>query len=171
MFSVNSCPLPKNALLNVYRQHGAHTDCYFIDINRAVTHSQFVAKFYTTRLFKIERFILRWLVSKPSTDTQAMQLGAGQTDSFAAWTVESRTQNQLLLCDYLKHTRSWLMVEPQEDRVGPCTRLYFGSAVVPKKTSETGKTSMSIVFHALSWFHQWYSAALLSSAKSRLSTD
>jgi hypothetical protein len=70
-----------------------------------------VQAFYTTPVFKLERTILKWLVTKPSSDAQAV-----------------------LLCDFKKRTRSWLMIKHEEGKNGIQTRLYFGSAVVPKKS-------------------------------------
>jgi len=168
MFSIKSCPLPENALLNTYQQHGAYTDCYCTEISNAVTHSQFVHAFYTTSVFKLERLILKWVVSKPSSDEQVVLLANAETDTFAAWSVENRCENQLLLCDYQKRTRSWLMTEHVEGENGIRTRLYFGSAVVPIKNTKTGSASFGLGFHALSWFHKIYSVVLLFSAKSRL---
>ena len=168
MFSIASCPLPDNALLKTYQQNGAYTDCYYTEINRSVTHAQYVHAFYTTSVFKLERSILKWLVSKPSSDAQVALLAAGETDIFAAWTVESRDKNQLLLCDYQKRTRSWLMIKHIERENGIQTRLYFGSAVVPRKNTKTNNSSFGLVFHALSWFHKLYSVVLLRAAKSRL---
>jgi len=168
MFSIESCPLPDNALLNTYQKNGAYTDCYFTDISSTVTHSQYVNAFYTTSVFKLERSILKWVVSKPSSDAQVVLLADGETDTFSAWNVEKRCENQLLLCDYQKRTRSWLMIKYVESEKGITTRLYFGSAVVPIKNIKTGSSSFGFVFHALSWFHKMYSVVLLSSAKSRL---
>jgi hypothetical protein len=125
-----------------------------------VSHAQYVNAFYTTPLFKLERFILTWTVSKPSTDTQARQLADGLTNSFAAWTVEARTEDQLLMCDFVSRTRSWLMIIPLENG----TRLYFGSAIV----SKTGKSTLELGFRALIGFHKIYSVALLYAARSRL---
>ena len=99
-------------------------------------------------------------VSKPSTDVEAHQLADGTADKFAAWTVESRSDNELLLCDFIRRTRSWLMVKND----GARTQLYFGSAIVPK----TGETSLKLGFRALLGFHQIYSVLLLASAKSKL---
>jgi hypothetical protein len=48
------------------------------------------------------------------------------------------------------------------------TRLYFGSAVVPKVDRASGRASFGIAFHMLSGFHRIYSRALLRSARSRL---
>jgi hypothetical protein len=163
---IQSCPLPDNALLSRYRNEDAYTDCYMIDISMRVSHAQYVNAFYTTFVFKLERFILKWTVSKPSTDAQAKQLADGARDSFAAWTVEARTEDQLLMCDFASRTRSWLMIVPLESDGG--TRLYFGSAVVPIVDFRTGKSTLGLGVRLLLGFHRIYSVVLLYAAKSRL---
>jgi hypothetical protein len=72
-----SSPLPPGALLAKYVREGAYADCYVTDIAGAVSHAQYVEAFYTTAVFKLERLILKWAVSKPSTDGEARQLAAG----------------------------------------------------------------------------------------------
>ena len=136
-----------------------------IEMPAQISLDQYVAAFYTTFVFKVERFILRWAVSKPSTDDQAKALAAGSIEEFAAWRVEKRNDHQLLLCDYRGSTRSWLMVERLE---ATRTRLYFGSAVVTSRDSRTGKPELAFVFRALLGFHKIYSQVLLHAAKSRL---
>ena len=170
MNSMQLCELPQTALLNKYQQQGAYTDCYSVEVPRAISHSEFVEAFYTTPLFKVERFILAALVSRPSTDLQARQLALGEVETFAAWRVEGKTGNQLLLCDFLGSTRSWLMTE-KSSPASTSTRLYFGSAVVPKLDAKTGQAKYGFGFHALLGFHRLYSRALLRSAVSRLSTN
>ena len=163
-------PLPTNALLTKYANTGAYTDCFTTDITRPVSHAEFVDAFYTGRLFKLERLLLRVLLSKPSTDLQARQLAAGELNEFAAWTVEAREDDQLLLRAIDGRTRSWLMVSAEE--VPGRTRLYFGSAVVPLAKSvnpSTGTSEMGYVFKALLGCHKLYSRALLSAAARRLS--
>lgn len=160
-------PLPTNALLTKYTTAGAYTDCFTTDIARVVSHVEFVEAFYTGRLFKLERWLLGVLLSKPSTDLQARQLAAGELNEFAAWRVEARAEDQLLLCAIDGRTRSWLMVSATEVPGG--TRLYFGSAVVPVRTASTGKSELGVVFKALLGVHKLYSRALLSSAARRLS--
>jgi hypothetical protein len=124
-----------------------------------------VQAFYTTPVFKLERAILAWLLTKLSSDAQATLLAEGKTDTFSAWNVENRCENQLLLCDFHKRTRSWLMIKHEEGKSGIQTRLYFGSGVVPKKS---GGSSLGLIFNALFGFHKIYSVVLLHSAKSRL---
>ena len=171
MPSIQACPLPSDALLNRYRTGGAFADCYVTEVAHPVSHAEFVEAFYNTALFKIERFVLRTFVSRGATDAQAQQLARGTTDSFAAWSVEERAPDQLLLSDYTQRTRSWLMVARPENPASGGTRLYFGSAVVPARSAKTGKASLGPVFNALLGFHKLYSRTLLSAAASRLSRN
>jgi hypothetical protein len=115
-------------------------------------------------VFKVERLLLAWFVARPATDQQAEALATGRLDAFAAWTVEDRSDNQLLLCDFQNRTRSWLMTAPIDVDGSPGTRLYFGSAVVPSVNKKTGVTSMGWMFRALLGFHKLYSRTLLRAA-------
>ena len=124
-----------------------------------------VASFYTTSLFRVERWILAWAVGRPSTDAEAQALADGERDTFAAWRVEDRRADQLLLGDFTGRTKSWLMVEPL---LGSRTRLYFGSAVVPRVEAKTGQRTMGTGFSLLLGFHRLYSRLLLAAAARRL---
>jgi hypothetical protein len=160
--------LPEHALLQRYAGPGGYADCYAIELPRAVSHAQFVEAFYTTAVFKLERWILRVAAKRPSTDADAAQLARGECETFAAWSVEARSPDQLLLCDMAGRTRSWLMVAalPTQDTTG--TRLYFGSAVVPRRDPQTGQRNMGWLFSALLGFHKLYSRMLLGAAVRRL---
>lgn len=164
MSRVHPCALPETALLQSYRQSGAYTDCYCLDFSGRVSHAEYAEAFYTTGLFKLERFVLA-LIGKPSSDAQARALARGESLSFAAWSVEARAGDQLLLCDFRRRTRSWLMCEALD---AATTRLYFGSAVVPLRDPRSGRRTMGVVFRALLGFHRLYSRALLWSAARRL---
>ncbi len=166
--SVTVGDLPDGALLARYRDSGAYTDCYFVDIDRDVSQADYVRAFYTTVPFRIERLILKLMVSKPSTDEEASRLAEGATDRFAAWYVEERRDDQILLSDYRERTRSWLMTERTGGDAGNSTRLYFGSAVVPVEDAETQERRRGKGFGLLLQFHKLYSRILLSSAKRRL---
>lgn len=131
-----------------------------------MTQAEYVEAFYTTAVFRLERWLLRWLVSRPSTDRQARDLASGTLDRFAAWRVEGRAADQLLLCDFRERTRSWLMSAPWLDGRG--TRLYFGSAVVPVPDRRSGRSRMGPAFRALLGFHKLYSRVLLRAAARRL---
>ena len=143
-------------------------DCYWTEFTGQVSFSEFVFAFYTTFLFKLERYILKFSVSKPSTDQQARQLADGKIRSFAAWQVENRGDNELLMCDFVGRTRSWLMAVPVHTTGDTRTRLYFGSAVVPVRNLKTGDLSLGLVYQGLLGFHKIYSVLLLYSAASRL---
>ena len=165
--SITACALPDEALLRRYLAwEGAYVDCYATEISAAVSHAEYVEAFYTTAVFRIERWLLR-LVSKPSTDTQAAAIASGAAEAFAAWTVEARATDQLLLTDFIGRTRSWFMVVPLTGDGAPRTRLYFGSAVVSKK-QRSGRVGLGLVFRVLLGFHKLYSRVLLRAARSRL---
>ncbi|MEO8224524.1 MAG: hypothetical protein ABI661_06940 [Gammaproteobacteria bacterium] len=161
--------LPDGALLQKYRLAGAYTDCFVTDITTRATQAEYVEAFYTSPVFRIERWLLARFVARPSTDLEARELALGTRNSFAAWTVEARDANQLLLADFQGRTRSWLMSThiPGE----PGTRLYFGSAVVPAADRRTGEARMGLVFRLLLGFHKLYSRVLLSGAARRLTAS
>ena len=167
MFSVKACPLPENTLLAPYARKSDHyTDSFMVDVPGKISLAEFVNAFYTTWLFKLERIILKWAVKRPSTDEDAIGIARGELDRFAAWTTEKRTGNQLLMCAMGNRTRSWFKVE--EGKAGN-TRLYFGSAVIPEKSSTPENPQLGFVFKALLGFHRLYSRALLGAAQRKLS--
>jgi hypothetical protein len=155
-------PLPAGAFLTRYRDNGAYTDCYALDVSQPVSQQDYVRAFYTSWLFKIERWILIWAVAKPSTDAEAHALAEGASDHFSAWTVEGRTEDQLLMCDYQSRTRSWLMTAPLP---GGGTRLYFGSAVAPLRPDGSHDRAFGLAFRLLLGFHKLYSRGLLRAAR------
>ena len=157
---------PDGALLDRYRGGGGYTDCFVAVVPDRVTQTAYIEAFYTTALFKLERFVLALLVSRPSTDDEARRLAAGETDRFAAWTVEAREADQILLCDFMGSTRSWLMSVADPAAPSPTTRLYFGSAVVPRK----GAAGLGVGFRVMVPFHRLYARALLKAAVRRLMT-
>lgn len=154
MSRVRRAPLPAHSLLQSVARDGGYTDCYVTTIPRTVTHAQYVETFYTSWLFKLERFILTHTVRKPSTDAEARALARGERTTFAAWSQQARAPDQLVMLDFLSRTCSWLMVVPEAGG----TTLYFG----------TGITRLSGGFRILLAFHKLYSRALLAAARSRL---
>lgn len=168
MAVLEACVLPDGALLTKYLQAGAYTDCYVTQVGKSVSHADYIEAFYTTAVFKVERLLLAWFVSRPSTDQQAKKLASGKLNSFAAWTVEARSPNQVLLSDFQGRTRSWLMSAPAATNAPASTRLYFGSAVVPVVNARSGEARMGFAFRLLLRFHKLYSRVLLRAAASRL---
>lgn len=153
-------------MLRRYLDRGAYTDCYVTEFAQPVRQAEYVAAFYTTAVFKLERLLLSWLVGRPSTDAQAQELASGKLTCFAAWNVEARESNQILLCDFQGRTRSWLMSAPASG--GQTTTLFFGSAVVPIVDKRSGQEKMGLAFQALLGFHKLYSRVLLRAAVGRL---
>lgn len=105
MSLIETCPLPVAAVLAPYRDDGSYTDCYRAEVAATVTLAQYVEAFYTSPVFRLERFILRWAIRRPSSDAEARQLARGEIDRFAAWTVEDRDRRQLLMRDVFGSTR------------------------------------------------------------------
>jgi hypothetical protein len=45
--------------------------------------------------------VLKWAVSRPSSNLEAQLLAAAQLDTFEVWCEESRSANQILMADYM----------------------------------------------------------------------
>jgi hypothetical protein len=148
-------PLPEGALLNRYDVPGGYVDCFTCDVARSVDLPQLIGAFYQSRAFRPERWLLGAVLGKKADNEDVARLARGEAEQFSAWSVEARSADQIMLCDFQGKTRSWLMVMPIEQG----TRLHFGSAVVPAR-SRTDR----IAFAALTGFHRWYSRTLLRSA-------
>jgi hypothetical protein len=152
--------LPGDALLARYAKDATgaplphYTDCFQLVIDDDVSLAEFVRAFYTTPLFRCERIILA-LAGLRSKDADIDRMLDGSQSHFAAWTVEDRSNDQLLMCDVNQRTRSWFMVAP----AGDGTRLSFGSAV----TSSNGE-SVPRRYSVLLRLHRLYSRALLRAA-------
>ena len=166
MPAVTDTPVPPDSLLGrLAAERRAFADAYTLKLPRAVSQADFVEAFYTTRLFKVERLLLT-LLGRPSSDAAARALARGEGQRFAAWTVEARAGDELLMREDSGGTRSWFKTEAGE---GGGTTLWFGSAVVPRRPPGAGAAPrMGLVFHALLGFHRHYSRALLAAAARRL---
>jgi hypothetical protein len=160
---VSPCELPPGSLLRDYADAGAFADCYTTEVPGAVSLARFVSAFYHSPAFRAERLVLR-VLGHPSDDADIGRLASGSATSFAAWTVESRTEDFLLLRDVTGRTRSWLKVEPSG---AGTTRLYFGSVVVPRP-HPGGEPRLGPLFGSLLGFHRAYSRVLLGSARKKL---
>jgi hypothetical protein len=169
MTTARPCEVPLGTLLLKYKDGAGFADCYCTEVAGSVSQAAFVEAFYTSALFRVERALLQWLASKPSTNAEARQLATGATSSFAAWRVEDRRADELLLADVSGRTRSWLMVAPLEPGSSAArTRLYFGSAIVPRRAAGSSPPRMGFAFHALLGFHKLYSRWLLQAASVRM---
>lgn len=159
MSPIHAHPLPPDALLARFVPP-AYTDCFTAHLPRPVALGTFLTAFYTTRLFKAERLVLS-AAGYPSTDLDVTALARGEARRFAAWTVEARTGDQLLMTDVSGRTRSWFCVRQQ---AGGGTTLHFGSAVLPRP----GTADMGALYRLLLCPHKLYSRALLRAAVARL---
>jgi hypothetical protein len=167
MFSVMREAVPDDALLKTYRgagqaeRWGTYADCFAVSVDQKVDLRDFVFAFYTSRIFRIEGFILRVLLGVSAGRADAHALAAGTAGRFSVWYVGQRTPSQLLMCDRYERTRSWFCVAPQS---GGGTRLLFGSAVAAKRGKQE-QPSLGGGFHFLLRFHILYSQLLLHAAK------
>ena len=146
--------LPEHSLLAHRRGPDCHRDAYCAEVPRAVSLSEYITAFYSSIQFTPERKLLA-LIGRGASRADIAALAEGRADSFAAWEVEARTDNQLLMRDFQDRTCSWLMLQPTTGG----TRLWFGSGV---RNPDGGAVSV------LMPFHHWYSRVLLSGAVRRL---
>ncbi|MEZ5521130.1 MAG: hypothetical protein R3F08_06635 [Dokdonella sp.] len=168
---IERAQIPRGSFLKRYEDEGGYADCYVAQLPGHVSQAAFVAAFYTTGLFRLERWILSVFAKRPSSDDEAAELARGERERFAAWQVEQRSGNQLLLRDFSGRTRSWLMTEPVDAGAASSgTLLRFGSAVVSRTDPATGEHSLGPAFRALLGFHKLYSRQLLRAACARLRT-
>jgi hypothetical protein len=169
VLGIRSSPLPPAALLGRYQGTGAYVDCYVATLGRRVSLPAYIEAFYTSSAFKGERLVLRHLLARPATDEEIRRFAAGERQGFAAWTVEARATDQVLLADFSGRTRSWLMVAEDPQGAASDTRLYFGSAVVPVRRLPAAEPSLGPVFWSVLGLHKLYSRILLDAARRRLS--
>lgn len=161
MAGIRACELPEEALLRRYLVPEGYADCYAGELSGTVALAAYVEAFYTTGVFKTERWLLSRFAEFPSTDAEARELALGERETFAAWKVEARAPGQLLLAALGGRTRSWLMCAPAGS---DATRLFFGSAVVPSRDRRTGERRLGSTYRALVGFHKLYSRVLLAAA-------
>lgn len=161
MMTIRECDLPPDALLRRHDRDNGHVDCFQVEAPGRIELGHYVEAFYTTSLFKAERTILS-LAGHPSTDAEASMLVGGQSTRFAAWTVEGRDEDQLLMRDTTGRTRSWFHVSRTTTENPERTMLYFGSGVTAVSTGKSGSMSLGPAFRILMPVHMFYSRALLA---------
>ena len=172
MFPIASCPLPENAI--IYKHHKSshqdvdtYTDCYLVNFDRPVTLAEYVFAFYTKPVFRLERFILKYLADRLSSDHKAKQLSEWAIDEFSARTVADRTPEQLLMRDLKGRTRSWFMIVPQNAAATTNSTFHFWFGVVPYQKTAMGDPRIGGGFRLLLGFHESYPRVLLYAAKVR----
>ncbi len=156
--------VPRNTLLDRYAHDSAgnalpnYTDCFAASVDFQPDLETWVSAFYSTPLFRLERLILS-MFGHGSSDADLAELIEGRRTGFAAWTVEDRRDDELLMKDVTGRTRSWFMVREQ-DETG--SMLFFGSAVVARGSKSTSRRRL------LYRLHRFYSRALIRAARRRL---
>ena len=156
--------IPPGRLIADYAERAGHfTDCFSCVVPGKVALADFVTAFYTTPLFRAERFVLRVAARAPSTDAQARAVADGQSERFAIWTVETRRGNELMMAERSGRTKSWFKVMAQCSE----TQLLFGTVVVPVR-SKSGDLVLGPVFDSLKGAHTFYARALLAAAARRV---
>jgi hypothetical protein len=166
VLSITQCSLADDALLRTYlgdvhpERWAGQGDCFCVTVPAAVPLSDFVFAFYTSHVFRIERWILAVVAGARSTDAEARAVADGSGDSFAVWRLGARTETQLVMGDRYGRTRSWFRVVPVRDGG---TLLQFGSAVAVRREGPVARPSL--MFRLLLRFHVIYSQVLLWAAR------
>lgn len=168
MFSVKTGEIPETGSLAKYRDHpGCYTDCFFVDVPGDISLSEYISAFFNNFPMRVERSMLTLLASKPSSIEDVQHLALGTNDKLAIWETEEREQNQLLMSVGNGPIRSWWMIAPPSNNEKH-TRLFFGSAFLPRSENSSGEPKKGIIFHALLGFHKFYSRLLLWMVKRNL---
>ncbi|MEO0665459.1 MAG: hypothetical protein AAFY97_06945 [Pseudomonadota bacterium] len=154
--SVRRSAIPDGSLIARYKGQGNHVDAYVASTARYVDLPTYIAAFFSTSVFRAERLLLS-ISGKQSSDDQVADLAAGRGEHIAAWKVEERSANELLLEATGTPIRTWLAVEPDG------TALWFGSVVLAKKGRIPLLARVMMPGHAL------YSRILLSAALRQVS--
>ncbi|WP_179381178.1 hypothetical protein [Jannaschia marina] len=157
---VTPVPLPDwSSLAPAAAAPGAYADCFACDLPGQVALVAYVAAFYDTPLFRLERAVLQLLLRRRIGVAETSALAEGRSDRFAVWRVAQRDDRQILLRQTGGHTMSWLAVVP--DGAGT-TRLLFGSQVAARRGHLPPVLRLCLPVHRL------YARALLRAAARRL---
>ena len=156
--------IPQECLLRAYElTDGCYTDCYQIDVDGPPDFQRYIRLFFDTWIFRLERRILALSGQKFATTEDVEALACGEIDRFAAWRVEKRTANELLMTAQKGRIRTWLYLPADRNDLDK-TRLMFGSAVLPVETGDASKKRLGWVIRFLLPFHRFYSRLLLKAA-------
>ncbi|WP_341713238.1 hypothetical protein [Erythrobacter sp.] len=152
MTAIFAADLPDDSLLALHRGDECYRDAFYVEVGQPVSLSAFIASFYSSRAFWPERMVLH-LIGRGANRADIAELANGQSKHFAAWSVEARTDYQVLLRDFQDRTCSWLAVEAVEG--ARATRLWFGSGL---------RRPEAFLVRTLTAVHRWYSRRLLAGA-------
>lgn len=150
--SIVAAELPEWSLLAHHRGIGCYRDAFVVEVAGTVSLSAFIAHFFGSKAFWPERMVLH-LIGRGANRADIAALANGHSKHFAAWSVEARTDYQILLRDFQDRTCSWLAVEAVEGE--RATRLWFGSGL---------RRPEAFLVRTLTPVHRWYSRRLLAGA-------
>lgn len=154
---------PASVLVDAYADRGDYVDCFAVDVPHAAGIADLIDGFFGSRAFQPERWLLT-AIGRPSNSAELSALASGERNAIAAWTVEARNAHEILLCDFLKFTRCWLMVQPTPAG----SKLHFGTVFARRERQTVGLSILHAVFAALRPLHSLYARTLLNSARARL---
>lgn len=162
MALVRSGTIPTTSLLYEYETvKGGYCDCYVVDTQGDANLQNYISVFFETWIFKLELKLLSLFGLNRDRPDQVKQLAEGCVKTFAAWKVEGRTENDLLLAVGTGPIRTWLRVEAHSENA---VRFYFGSALLPLRTDRNGHPRLDAISMVLLPFHKLYSRILLRAA-------
>lgn len=164
MTQVSAPELPPESLLARLRGPECYRDAFRASLPGEVSLGELVTAFFSSRVFLTERMALH-LIGRGAGQAEIAALAAGETQRFAAWEMEAREENQLLMHDFLDQTCCWLAVStrgPDGALCGPLpvpevgrTFIWFGTGV-----REVGGPIM----RHLQGAHRFYARQLLAGA-------
>ncbi|MEM9969681.1 MAG: hypothetical protein AAF762_01095 [Pseudomonadota bacterium] len=146
--------VPAASLISPYVDGSNFVDAYFV-ARPGVALPNYVDRFFTTPIFRLERSILRLTGGVPSEDQQVAALASGTGEVMASWRVEARSDDELLLVVPGTPIRTWLAVDDRG--------IWFGSVIVAGPDG-----NIPFMIRALIPFHALYSRVLLWAAARRM---
>ena len=98
-------PLPESSLLARHRGAECYRDAFCARVPGEVSLAAFIAAFYASGAFWPERMALH-LIGRGADRADIAALAEGKAQRFAAWSVEARKGDQILLRDFQDRTCS-----------------------------------------------------------------
>lgn len=158
--------VPEGSLLQqCANRPGTYADAFFADVKGAPSLQDYIEAIFDSPVFRMERIVLAITVLKPAFRKDVEALAMGEGDRLAGWKTEQRTSNELLMAVENGQVRTWLKVEAMPAGV---SRVWFGSAVVPKHRTDGKQEGLGLAFRLMLRVHKFYSRVLLRSATRRL---
>ncbi|WP_421849510.1 hypothetical protein [Oricola sp.] len=164
MSIIQVAPLPVGSFLGPYAQDAAnYVDCYRTTVPGHIDLARFVATFFDSWIFRLERRLLAAFGQTGTSQGDVQALADGRSGGFAGWRVERRSDTQLLMSVRHDTIRTWLCIEPHPGDASR-TDLYFGSAVVAVAAGPHGTKRRRRLATLLIPVHRLYSRILLRAA-------